>query len=120
MKVKGITRIRIAVVVIAFAAAILWLAQSRGEVRVTFAGLSPNDSRLVSITITNSFKTAVVYFVEGEEETGGVWSRSRFLYTNYTGKIMERDVETFQMRVDSTKRWRVFVVYGDTWTTSSL
>jgi hypothetical protein len=120
MKVKGSTRIRIAAVVIAFAAVILWLAQSGGEVRVTFAGRSPSDSSLVSFTITNSFKTGVVYFIEGQEETGGVWSKARFWYTNYTGKIMERGVETFQMRVDSTKRWRVFVVYGHTWSTSSL
>ena len=119
MNVKRITGILIAVVVIAFAAVTLWL-QSRGEVRVMFAGLSPNDSRLVSFTITNSFKTAVVYFMEGEEETGGMWSRSTFWYTNYTGKIMGRDVETFHMRVDSTKRWRFFVVYGHTWITSSL
>ena len=120
MKVKRSASIRIAVIVIAFAAVILWLAQSRGEVRVTFAGRSPNDSRLVSFTITNSFKTTVVYFMEGEEETGGLWSRSRFWYTNYTGRVMGRDTETFHMRVDSTKRWRIFVVYGHTWSTSSL
>lgn len=120
MNVMRSPGIRISVVVIAFAAVILWLAQSSGEVRVTFAGLSPNDSRLVSFTVTNSFKTAVVYFMEGEEETGGMWSRSTFWYTNYTGKIMGRNVETFHMRVDSTKRWRFFVVYGHAWTTSSL
>jgi hypothetical protein len=88
-----------------------------GEVRVVLAGVSAQDSTLVSFVISNTFRKPVVYFFEGQLDTSGVWQKSTFYYTNYTGKIMGQSAEIVAVRVRSPKRWRFIVLYGSSWRT---
>ena len=98
---------------------VLWLKREfSGDVRVIYVGVSPPGSRFPSFTVTNSFRKPVVYYLEGQLDAGGVWQKSAFYYTNYTGHIMGRSAETIVVRVDSTPPWRITVLYNDSWMSS--
>ncbi len=96
-----------------------------GDVQVVFAGVPPKSTNAVYFSVTNSFRSGLIYYLEDQVEANGVWpsnrlgfSRTTFRYSNYTGKITGRAAETIEVKFNGTNRWRLFVLYRDSWSTS--
>jgi hypothetical protein len=117
---KAKIRIAAAGVFLIVAAVVFLQREFSGDVKIIYAGVSPEDHGLPSFTVTNSYRRPVVYYLEGQLHNGGAWQKSPFFYTDYTGHVMARSTETFAVRVGSAQPWKVFVIHNDSWMTSSL
>ena len=126
-----------AVALLALGVTIFFYLDLHGDVRVTFIGASATQPDLVTFSVANTYRRPVVYYFQGETEetpwTKDAWAKSSFQYTNYTGRIDARAAEDVGVRSQKITlrsnfdggdgkeaRWRVVVLYNDSWSMSRL
>ena len=108
--------------------ALFFYLDLHGDVRITFVSASATQPDLVTFSVVNTYRRPVVYYFQGETAETGVWNpwtkgvfvKSSFQYSNYTGRIEGRAAETVTVKFNGTGRWRVAVFYHDNWSMSRL
>jgi hypothetical protein len=109
------TKIRfvLAFILLAVLVTAFWPREDEGEVKITFAGVSPDDSNHVLFTVTNSFKNKVDLLIEPRFQSNSVWQERDGSVVTRLETLHGESATTIDYPIFGTNRWQMIIDYGD-------